>query len=218
MSPRVIFLLKFLIWIWFKTWVAFEPLPFTYGLDLCLLLRCSFRLYIREGELCGWRQGSDGHFPFFIPYFLITEVQFTLRYHFCFPFSATDKVFLQFLSIFSWSKVWPPGQERWALLVITVQHCAFGKAKYAEERARSQLPGADNWKAQVGTKQSRRSDVGTLTLVRYPLPPSLLFKEGKEVGPLSKKALKYVLDLKTREKALDYLRSFLRFSVTWMFL
>jgi len=60
--------------------------------------------------------------------------------------------------------------------------------------------------------------VGTLTLVRYPLPPSLLFKEGKEVGPLSKKALKYVLDLKTREKALDYLRSFLRFSVTWMFL
>lgn len=67
-----------------------------------------------------------------------------------------------------------------------------GEAKHAEE-----LPEADNRKAKVGTKQSRESDVGTLTLVRYPRLPSPLFEEGKEAGPLSKKALKRVLHLKT---------------------
>lgn len=153
---------------------------------------------------------------FSLIFFPITEVQFTLYYPFCFPFSITDKILLQFLSISSRSKVWSSVPQRCALLVITAQHSAFGKAKYAEEWAHSQLPGADNWKAQVGTKQSRRSDVGTLTLVRYALPPSPLFEEGKEAGPLSKKALKRVLDLKTCEKPLYYPRPFLRFSVTWM--
>lgn len=154
---------------------------------------------------------------FFLPYFFpVTEVQFTLYYPFCFPFSITDKIFLQFLSISSRSKVWSSVPQLCALLVIPAQHSAFGKAKYAEEWAHSQLPGADNWKAQVGTKQSRRSDVGTLTLVRYALPPSPLFEEGKEAGPLSKKALKRVLDLKRCEKPLYYPRPFLRFSVTWM--
>lgn len=66
------------------------------------------------------------------------------------------------------------------------------------------------------TKQSRQSDVGTLSLVRYLLPPSPLFEEGKEAGGLSRKALECVLDLKTCGKTLlsSYLHSFLRFSVT----
>lgn len=54
----------------------------------------------------------------------------------------------------------------------------------------------------MGTKQSRRSDVGTLTLGRDSLPPSPLSEVGKEAGSLSKKILKHLLDLKTREKIL----------------
>lgn len=71
-------------------------------------------------------------------------------------------------------------------------------------------------KGTSGTKRSRRSDVGTLTLGRDPLPPSPLFEKEREAGPLSKKALKHVLDLKTCEKSLYCLHPFLRFSVTWM--
>lgn len=59
--------------------------------------------------------------------------------------------------------------------------------------------------------------MGTLMLVRYPLLSSPHFEEGKEAGPLSKKALKCVLHLKTREMSLYHLHLLLWFSITWMF-
>lgn len=139
---------------------------------------------------------------FLFLYFLYwSPVHITLLFFF-FASSTISKVFTTVLPCFLQDQSSPYPQHCRLLHSPIFVHW---RSKAREEGARSQLPGADNWKVQYGTKQSTESDVGTLTLVRYPLLPSLLCEEGKAAGPLSKKALKHVLDLKTCENPLHVL-------------
>lgn len=134
--------------------------------------------------------------------------RFILHYPFRLPFSVTDQIFLQFLFLIS------PKPD--LLYCRVVLYWCLWKSKVCW--GVSPPAAARGWqlKGTSGTKRSRRSDVGTLTLGRDPLPPSPLFEKEREAGPLSKKALKHVLDLKTCEKSLYCPHPFLRFSVTWM--
>lgn len=143
--------------------------------------------------------------PYSFPVSLLSLLKSSSHYPFIFFFFASStisKVFTTVLPCFLQDQSSPYPQHCRLLHSPIFVHW---RSKAREEGARSQLPGADNRKVQDGTKQSTESDVGTLTLVRYPLLPSLLCEEGKAAGPLSKKALKHVLDLKTCENPLHVL-------------
>lgn len=123
-------------------------------------------------------------FFFFFPLLLIYYYYY---YIFLFFSLITIEIFLHFLP--SWSKIWCLYSV--AVLSLSWLHIT---EHLGEQSLLRREPGtaarADKWKAQVGTKQSRRSDVGTLTLGRDSLPPSPLSEEGREAGSLSKKTLK----------------------------